>query len=131
MEGNRERFSQSRFFKRHPRGDGTKVGDRQVDQFTEKTGMVRVAQKAEICANVVQPARTELAVIAIKRWLKRSAVVRSESSDTAACLHDPSCGLVPEHHRVDIGSAADRALGVGMQIGPALLLVQDLQSACQ
>ena len=81
--------------------------------------MVRVAEKAKVRAHVVLPAQTELAVVAIKRGLERSAVVRSQSGHTGACLHDPSRGLVPEHHRVDIGSAADRALGVGMQIGPA------------
>ncbi len=119
MQSNRERFRQSRFSELHPGGDGTKVGNWQVDQLTEKTGMVRVAQKAKVRAHVVQPAQTELAMIAIKRRLKRPAVVHSESRDTGACLHDPSCWLVPEHHRVDIGSAADRGLGVGTQIGPS------------
>lgn len=105
MQSNRERFRQSRFSELHPGGDGTKVGNWQVDQLTEKTGMVRVAQKAKVRAHVVQPAQTELAMIAIKRRLKRPAVVHSESRDTGACLHDPSCWLVPEDHRVDIGSA--------------------------
>jgi hypothetical protein len=81
--------------------------------------MVRVAQKTKVCAHVVVTAQTELAVIAIKRGLKCPAVACSESSNAGARLHDPSCRLVPEYHRVDIRSAADSTLGVGMQIGPA------------
>src|SRR3974390_226491 len=108
MQSNRQGFGESRLAERHPGGDGTKVRDRQVDQFTEETGIVRVAQKAYVCAYIVVPAQTELAVIAIKRGLKCPAVARSESSHAVAGLHYRSCGLVPEHHRVDVGSAPDR-----------------------
>src|SRR5260370_6025661 len=115
MHGNRERLGQSRFVERHPGRDGKKVGDRQVDQFPEKARMMRVAQKAYVRAHVVVPAQTGLAVIATNCGLKRPTVARTESSDTRACLHDPSCWLVPKHHREDIRSAADRALAEGMQ----------------
>jgi len=119
VHSNCERLSQGRFAERHPVWDGKKIGGRQVDQFTEKTGEVRAAQKAKARAHIVVPAQAELAVIAIKRGLKRPAGAHGESGDTGASLHDSPRGLVPEHHRVDIGSAADRALGVGMQIGSA------------
>src|SRR5277367_5654731 len=81
--------------------------------------MVRITQKANVRAHVVVTARAEFTVIAVKSGLKRPAVAHSESSNTSAGLHDPSCGLVPEHHGVDIGSTANGTLGVGMQIGPA------------
>src|ERR1035441_8036859 len=81
--------------------------------------MVRIAQKANVRTHVVVPAQTELAVIAIEGRLERPTVARGESGDTGACLHDPSCRLVTKHHRVDIWRAADRSLGVGMQIRPA------------
>src|ERR1700747_730588 len=80
--------------------------------------MAGVAQKANIRAHVVVTAQTEFALIAVKRGLKCPAVAHSESSNTGARLHDPSRRLVPEHHRVDIGSATDSTLRVGMQIGP-------------
>src|ERR1700747_2509356 len=93
--------------------------------------MVGVAQKANVRAHVVMTAQTEFAVIAVKRGLKCPAVTYSESSNPCARLHDASCGLMSEHHGVDIGSAADSSLGVGMQIGPAAAygLDSDLQFA--
>ena len=114
MQGNCERLCQSRFVARYPCGYGKEIGDRQVDKLSEEAWVVRVAQKANVRAHVVVPAQTELAVIAIKRRLKCPAVARRESSDADACLHDPSCRLVSKHHRVNIRSAADRALGVRM-----------------
>jgi len=102
-----------------PGRDGKEVDGRQVDQFTEKTGMARVTQKANVRAHIVATTQTKLAVIAIKRWLKCPAVSRSESTNTGPRFYDLSCRLVSEYHRVDIRSAADTALAVGMQIGPA------------
>jgi hypothetical protein len=65
MDGNGERFSQSGFLGRHPRGNRKKVDDRQVDQFPEKARMMRVAQKPNVGAHVVVAAQAELAMIAI------------------------------------------------------------------
>src|SRR4051794_25864785 len=81
--------------------------------------MVRVAQKANVRAHVVVTAQTKLAVIAVKGRLKCPSVAGKESTNTEARFHDPSCWLMPEDHRVDIWSAADTALGVGVQIAPA------------
>jgi hypothetical protein len=58
-------------------------------------------------------------VIAVECGLKRPAVAHGESSDTGACFDDDARGLMPEQHGIDIEHAADRALGVGMHIGPA------------
>src|SRR5258708_26645059 len=67
-----------------PVGMGRKLATGKFDQFPEKARMMRVAQKAYVRADVVVPAQTGLAVIAIKCGLKRPAVARSESSDTRA-----------------------------------------------
>src|SRR3954447_25331859 len=81
--------------------------------------MVRVAQKANFRTHVVVTGQTKLAMITVERGLKCPAVARNESAHADACLHNPSCRFVPEYHRVDIRSAANPAVGVRMQIGPA------------
>jgi hypothetical protein len=65
---------------RHPDTDREKVDYRQVDQFTKKTGMVRVAQKAKVRAHVVVAAQTKLTVVAIERRLKCPAVARNDEN---------------------------------------------------
>ncbi len=64
-------------------------------------------------------AQAELAVIAVERGLKRSAVACGEPGNAGAGFDDDARRLVPEHHGIRIGHAADLTLGVGMQIGAA------------
>src|SRR5206468_2843235 len=119
VQRNRQRLGESGLVKRHPDTDREKVDHRQVDQFTKKTGMVRVAQKAKVRANVVVAAQTKLTVIAIKRRLKCPAVARNEPTNASPRLHDRSCRLMSEYHRINVRSAADPALAVSMKIGSA------------
>ncbi len=119
MQGDGERLVQSGRGRRHFRGDGKKVRDRQVDEFAEEAGMVWVREKADVGADVVVAAQTEFAVIAVERGLERAAVAGDEAGDACAGFHDDAGGLVPKHHGVDVGHAADGALGVGVEIGAA------------
>ena len=76
-------------------------------------------EEANVGADVVMAAEAELAVVAVERGLKRSAIARGRASDAFAGLDDDARGLVPEHHGIGIGHAADLALAVGMQVGAA------------
>src|SRR5579863_3196825 len=55
MQGDPEGFGESRFVERHSIGYRKKVGHRQVDDFTEETRMVWIAQKPNVRAHVVMP----------------------------------------------------------------------------
>ena len=56
-------------------------------------------------------------MVAIEGRLKRAAVARSQSCNSGTHLHDCSRGLMPEHHRVYIGSATYCAFCIGMKVG--------------
>ena len=67
----------------------------------------------------MMPAEAELAVVAIVRRLQRAAVARGQARHACARLHDPPRRLVSQQHRVHIGAAAHRALGVGVHVRAA------------
>lgn len=119
VQGNGERLGQGGLVEGHGRGDGKEIGDGQVDEFAEEAGVAGVAEEADIGADVVVAGAAEFAVIAVESGLERAAVAGSEAGDAGAGFDDVAGGLVAEDHGVDVGRAADGALGVGVEIGAA------------
>src|SRR3569833_1439199 len=90
MQSNRERLGECCFCKRHAVGDGSKVGGGQIDALTEKAGVVRIAEEANVCADIMVASQTELAMITIAGRFKCSAIANGESRHALTEPHDCS-----------------------------------------
>src|SRR5262249_11511944 len=78
-----------------------------------------IAQELQIGANVVASGAAELAVVAIDRRLESGAVSGRPPGDASTNLDNSACRLVPQNHRELARRIADRALRIGVNVGPA------------
>ena len=115
----RQRLGKRRFPIGHTVRNRLKIAHRQIHQLAEKPGIVGIAQEPDVRAHVVVSAQAPLAVIAVERRLQRAAVAHRQSRHAQPGLHNPSRGLVAQHHRIHVRHAAHVAFAKGVQIRPA------------
>jgi len=82
MQSNRERLGECCFCERHGVGDLSKVGGRKIDTLSEEAGIVRIAEEANVCTDVMVARQTEFTVITVESRFECSAIANGEPPNT-------------------------------------------------